>query len=91
MFSERKSKKRKLQSLINKNCSDDNPSSQLIFFQAREELRKIEESELLEQAQKFASFHLLNDELPTKAFINIENRIPWDNQISHNQSIQEPP
>ena len=73
-FASGKQKKRKLQLLINRSCNDDNPSSQLIFFKARAELRELEESELLEQAQKFASFHLLNDELPTKAFINIENR-----------------
>ena len=74
LFSERKATKRKLNTLMNKYCNDENPSSQRAFYQARGELRGMEEEELIEQAQKLAAFHLLNDELPSKAFINIESK-----------------
>ena len=74
LFSTRKATKKKLNEIINKECNENNPSSKKSFFKAREELRKLEETELLEQAQKLAAFKLLNDELPTKAFINLESK-----------------
>ena len=74
LFSERKATKRKLNRLMNKYCNDENPTSQTAFFQARSELRELEEEELVEQAQKLAAFHLINDELPSKAFMNIESK-----------------